>query len=155
MVSPLGLLSCKDSQLSAAHTLPNHGASVQIYNSGPRSHPFSTHHSPAPGWTLILEKITPKHLHLPTKALAFSINDDSGTLSVTSLQLLSHSLFVPVQCLLGPDSSLWTLPHSYPTLEFTFLQALCQDHPTVSSKLLHCSPMTSPSSIPSECLWRN
>lgn len=31
MVSPLGHLSCKDSQLGAAHTLPNHGASVQIY----------------------------------------------------------------------------------------------------------------------------
>lgn len=34
MVSPVGHLSCKNSQLSAAHILPHHGASVQIYVSG-------------------------------------------------------------------------------------------------------------------------
>lgn len=34
MASTLGHLSCKNSQLSAAHILLHHGASVQIYVSG-------------------------------------------------------------------------------------------------------------------------
>lgn len=108
------------------------------------SHLFCTHHSPAPGWTLIVEKNSPptKHIHLPSKALAFSISDD-GFIK-PHLWPLFNSLPLPLHLysvFLCPNGSFWALLHPHSIPEFRSLQALWwQNHPTISGKLLHHPP---------------